>query len=62
MLFRSNRLDRLGTSEAVETIARYEAYEGITAICPATLTLPVEELNSILAKACALECASLCLH
>lgn len=39
-----------GTPEAVETIARYEAYEGITAICPATLTLPVEELNSILAN------------
>lgn len=39
-----------GTPEAVETIARYEAAEGITAICPATLTLAVEELNSILAN------------
>ncbi|MDO4804390.1 MAG: N-acetylglucosamine-6-phosphate deacetylase [Lachnospiraceae bacterium] len=39
-----------GTMEAVETIARYEAAEGVTAICPATLTLGVSELNSILAN------------
>lgn len=37
------------TMEAFENIARYEARNGITAICPATLTLPVEELKSILA-------------
>ena len=39
-----------GTMQAVETIARYEAAEGITAICPATLTLAVKELNDILAN------------
>ncbi len=37
-----------GTPEAVETLARYEAAQGITAICPATLTLPVDELKHIL--------------
>ena len=35
-----------GTPGAVETIARYEASEGITAVCPATLTLGVEDLNA----------------
>ena len=39
-----------GTMKAVETIARYEAAEGVTAICPATLTLSVEELGLILAN------------
>ena len=39
-----------GTEEAVHTIARYEAESGITAICPATLTLPADELKSILAN------------
>lgn len=34
--------------EAFETVAEYEAGEGITAICPATLTLPVEHLNKVL--------------
>ena len=38
-----------GTMKAVETLAEYEAKEGITAICPATLTLPVEELKEVLA-------------
>lgn len=37
-----------GTPEAYRVIAKYEAQEGITAICPATLTLPVEELCRIL--------------
>ena len=39
-----------GTEEAVHTIARYEAESGVTAICPATLTLPADELKSILAN------------
>ena len=39
-----------GTEEAVHTIARYEAESGITAICPATLTLPADELKAILAN------------
>lgn len=36
------------TPEAYASIAEYEASQGITAICPATLTLPVEELEHIL--------------
>ncbi len=38
-----------GTMEAFEKIAEYEAGRGITAICPATLTLPVSKLKEILA-------------
>ena len=34
----------------VHKIAQYEAASGITAICPATLTLPVDELCSILSN------------
>lgn len=37
-----------GTRKAFETIAAYEAGEGITAICPATLTLPVRDLVHVL--------------
>ena len=37
-----------GTEEAVQTLAEYEAAHGITAICPATLTLPVEQLCRVL--------------
>ena len=40
-----------GTTEAIRTIAEFEAKEGVTAICPATLTLPVEELEDILSCA-----------
>ncbi len=36
------------TPEAFEKIAVYEAANGITTICPATLTLPVEELCNAL--------------
>lgn len=42
-----------GTKEAIEEIARYEAAAGVTAICPATMTLPVEELEQILSVAAA---------
>ena len=42
-----------GTREAVETLAAYEAKEGITSICPAALTLPAGELRRILANAAA---------
>lgn len=42
-----------GTKEAFEVIAKYEASKGITAICPATMTLPVEELEHILSVAAA---------
>ncbi len=37
-----------GTMEAFEKIALYEAKRGITAICPATLTLPVDHLKKVL--------------
>lgn len=37
-----------GTKEAIERIAQYEASIGVTAIAPATMTLPVEELKQIL--------------
>lgn len=40
-----------GTKEAIEEIAKYEASIGVTAIAPATMTLPVEELEQILAVA-----------
>lgn len=37
-----------GTKEAIREIARYEASIGVTAIAPATMTLPVPELEHIL--------------
>lgn len=40
-----------GTKEAIAEIAKYEASVGVTAIAPATMTLPVEELERILAVA-----------
>lgn len=42
-----------GTLEALSQIAKYEASVGVTAIAPATMTLPVEELNHILSVAAA---------
>ncbi len=38
-----------GKPEAFEEIGRYELTHGITAMCPATLTLPVEDLSKVLA-------------
>lgn len=40
-----------GTMEALTNIARYEASIGVTAISPATMTLPVEELERVLTNA-----------
>lgn len=40
-----------GTKEAIEEIAKYEASVGVTGIAPATMTLPVEDLEHILAAA-----------
>lgn len=40
-----------GTKEAMTAIAKYEASIGVTAIAPATMTLPVEELERILSVA-----------
>ena len=42
-----------GTKEAIARIAEYEASVGVTAIAPATMTLPVNELEEILAVAAA---------
>lgn len=40
-----------GTKEAIAEIAKYEASIGVTAISPATMTLPVETLEDILSAA-----------
>lgn len=40
-----------GTREAMQTLAKYEAEHGITVICPATLTLAVEDLEKMLSLA-----------
>ena len=40
-----------GTGPSLREILRYEAVHGITAVCPATMTLPAEELLSILSVA-----------
>lgn len=37
-----------GTKEAIATLAKQEAKAGITAIAPATLTLPIEKIEKIL--------------
>lgn len=42
-----------GTQEALEKICRYQASIGVTAIAPATMTLPMENLEEILATAAA---------
>lgn len=36
-----------GTTEALKAIAKYELANGITSICPASMTLPVETLQKI---------------
>ena len=40
-----------GTPEALQAIADYELSVGVTSICPATMTLPVKELETILQTA-----------
>ncbi len=40
-----------GTLEALESIARYEALNGVTSICPATMTLPEDDLTRIMRTA-----------
>lgn len=42
-----------GTMEAIEEIARYEISVGVTAIAPATMTLPLSDLEQILSVAAA---------
>ena len=41
------------TGKTIKRIAEYEASVGVTAIAPATMTLPVEELEHILCVAAA---------
>lgn len=40
-----------GTQEAYQAISAYELKSGITSICPATMTMPVETLNNICTEA-----------
>ena len=40
-----------GTVEAIEAISHYEAANGITNICPATMTLPEEKLTQVMKAA-----------
>lgn len=40
-----------GTPEAFEAIAAFELSQGVTSICPATMTIPVETLSGILENA-----------
>lgn len=42
-----------GTQEATEAIARYEAQNGVTAICPATMTYPEAKLDGVCKAAAA---------
>ena len=42
-----------GTPEALAAIARYEAQNGVTAICPATMTFPEEKLRAVCENAAA---------
>ncbi len=42
-----------GTWEALETLAGYQASVGVTAMAPATMSLPIEELKRILSVAAA---------
>lgn len=44
-----------GTPEAIQTIADYEASQGITTILPATMTLPENELMQIMKTAAAFQ-------
>ena len=40
-----------GTREAIECLAKYELEHGVTGICPATLTLALEDLDNVLSLA-----------
>jgi len=45
-----------GTKEALEIIARFELSQGITSICPASMTYPEETLTRIFANAADFAC------
>lgn len=40
-----------GTREAIECLAKYEIEHGVTGICPATLTLALDDLDAVLSLA-----------
>ncbi len=40
-----------GTREAIESLAKYEIEHGVTGICPATLTLALDDLDAVLSLA-----------
>ena len=40
-----------GTKEALDTMSSYEASIGVTSICPATMTIPKDELVSVMKNA-----------
>lgn len=44
-----------GTKEALDAITKYELYQGITAICPASMTFPEERLAEIFSNAASYE-------
>ena len=44
-----------GTKEALDIISRYEASVGVTSICPATMTIPKDELLAVMKGAQAAE-------
>lgn len=48
-----------GTADAIQKITAYEAAQGITGICPASMTLPEAELSRIMANAAAYSCPQL---
>lgn len=40
-----------GTKEALDVITQYEASVGVTSICPATMTIPKDELSAVMRNA-----------
>ena len=40
-----------GTRDAIECLAKYEIEHGVTGICPATLTLALDDLDAVLSLA-----------
>ncbi len=44
-----------GTQEALKAITEYEAFHGVTTICPATMTLPEEQIADICKNAAGYE-------
>lgn len=47
-----------GTHEAISAIARYQAENGVAAICPATMTYPEDKLSAVAEAAASYRCES----